>query len=177
MLAGLGSQNVSWSQITAVCTADPKYQGCGLACSKKPHEAFCENVPSYYDYRISLPANVVFLVLFSLSFLCYVGVYAFTRRGIAFTVAMLLGVACEIIGYVGRILSWENQWAQNGFLIQIICLTIGPAFLSAGVYLCLRRIVYAFGPENSRIPPEYYTRIVSPLFKSPIFHPPPKRWA
>jgi hypothetical protein len=31
------------------------------------------------------------------------------------------------------------------------------------VYLCLRRIVSAFGPENSRLPPEYYTRIVSQL--------------
>jgi hypothetical protein len=60
-------------------------------------------------------------------------------------------------------LSWQNRWSENGFLVQICCLTIGPAFMAAGVYLCLRRIVSAFGPENSRLPPEYYTRIVSPF--------------
>jgi len=58
-------------------------------------------------------------------------------------------------------MSWKNQWEQNGFLIQIVCLTIAPAFMAGGLYLCLRRIVYAFGPENSRIKPESYTRIVS----------------
>ena len=50
---------------------------------------------------------------------------------------------------------------ENYFLVQICTLTIGPAFLAAGVYLCLRRIVYVFGPENSRLRPEFYTRIVS----------------
>jgi hypothetical protein len=48
---------------------------------------------------------------------------------------------------------------QVPFLIQIICLTIGPAFLAAGIYLCLSRIVTTFGPENSRIRPSWYPRI------------------
>lgn len=74
---------------------------------------------------------------------------------------MLCGVILEVIGYAGRIMSWENQWKEQGFLMQIICLTIAPAFMAGGIYLCLRRIVYAFGPENSRISPEAYTRIVS----------------
>jgi hypothetical protein len=40
---------------------------------------------------------------------------------------------------------------QIPFLIQIICLTIAPAVLAAGVYLCLSRIVLTFGQDNSRI--------------------------
>jgi len=84
------------------------------------------------------------------------------RRGLIFIVAFLFGLLCEIIGYAGRIMSWENQWDKNGFLTQIICLTIGPAFMSGGIYLCLRRIVTAFGPENSRIAPKWYTRIFIP---------------
>lgn len=74
---------------------------------------------------------------------------------------MVAGVILEVIGYAGRIMSWKNQWEENGFLIQIVCLTIAPAFMAGGLYLCLRRIVYAFGPENSRIRPESYTRFVS----------------
>lgn len=52
--------------------------------------------------------------------------------------------------------------SQNGFLIQIVCLTIAPAFLAAGIYLCLSRIVLTFGPANSRIPPLAYPRIFIP---------------
>ncbi|SPQ26802.1 286872e0-f7b9-4aa2-91ae-c5a2f8240782 [Thermothielavioides terrestris] len=74
----------------------------------------------------------------------------------------LLGIACEIVGYAGRIKSYYNQWEETGFFMQIIGLTIGPAFLSASVYLCLSRIVAIYGPANSRIPAGWYTRIFIP---------------
>jgi RTA1 like protein len=137
------------------------FKSWGAFCASDPNNAICDNVNSFYDYRISLAANAILLALFSLSLIGYLATYAITRRGVAFTVAIVLGLICEILGYAGRVMSYENQWQENGFLIQICCLTIGPAFLAAGVYFCLRRIVYAFGPENSRIAPEMYTRIVS----------------
>ena len=121
----------------------------------------CPIDTSYYYYRVSLAANATFLALFSLSLLGFIVTYGVTRRGFGFTFAMVCGVTLEVVGYVGRVESWQNQWAQEGFLMQIVCLTIAPAFMAGGIYLCLRRIVYAFGPENSRIKPESYTRIVS----------------
>lgn len=48
---------------------------------------------------------------------------------------------------------------QNPFLIQIICLTIAPAFLAAGIYLCLARIIRIFGMANSRIKPRIYPTV------------------
>ena len=39
----------------------------------------------------------------------------------------------------------------------LICLTIGPAFLSAAIYLCLARIVVAYGEHISRVKPKIYT--------------------
>ena len=117
---------------------------------------------SYYFYRVSLSANAAFLTLFCISFLGFSLGYAFTRRATAFTVAMAHSVALEIVGYVGRVLSSHNQWQQPGFIIQVVCFTIAPAFLAAGIHLCVWRIVYAFGPENSRIKPETYTRLVRP---------------
>ena len=74
--------------------------------------------------------------------------------------AMELGIITEIIGYSARVISWKNQWNQNAFLAQIVCITIGPAFLSAGMYLCLSRIVVIYGEENSRLPSKWYTRLV-----------------
>ncbi|KAH7372151.1 putative sphingoid long-chain base transporter RSB1 [Cadophora sp. MPI-SDFR-AT-0126] len=122
----------------------------------------CPIDSSYYFYRVSLAANATFIALFAMSLIGFLVTYAVTRRGTAFTFAVSAGVILEVIGYAGRIMSWKNQWEENGFLMQIVCLTIAPAFIAGGIYLCLRRIVYAFGPENSRIAPETYTRFFIP---------------
>ena len=39
----------------------------------------------------------------------------------------------------------------------IISLTIGPAFFSAAIYLCLARIVVLYGEDLSRVTPRTYT--------------------
>ncbi|KAL3954675.1 hypothetical protein ACCO45_010238 [Purpureocillium lilacinum] len=133
-------------------------------CFEHPdYDVLCDHVGSFYSYRIDIAANAAFLGLFAASLLGYAAVIVARRgRGLAFGLAMILGLVCEVLGYAGRVMSWRNRWDENGFLMQICCLTIGPAFMAAGLYLCLRRIVTAFGPENSRIPPEYYTRIFIP---------------
>ncbi|KAK1837047.1 putative sphingoid long-chain base transporter RSB1 [Podospora conica] len=131
-------------------------------CFKNPDNELCEGVPSFYHYKISMAANATLLALFGLSLVGFVAVYATTRRGFGFTFAFVAGTILEILGYGGRIMGALNPWSEDGFLMQICCLTIGPAFLAGGVYLCLRRIVYAFGPENSRIKPELYTRFFIP---------------
>lgn len=67
-----------------------------------------------------------------------------------------------VLGYAGRVMSFYDPFSENGFLIQIVCLTIAPAFLAAGIYLCLSRIVITFGASNSRIKPLSYPRIFIP---------------
>ncbi|KAF7544662.1 hypothetical protein G7Z17_g9774 [Cylindrodendrum hubeiense] len=136
--------------------------GPSLYCSHHPKSSLCDDVRSYYQYRVDMAPNAAFLAVFGASFVGFVITWIVTRRGTAFNVALMLGLICEILGYAGRVMSADNPWSENGFLIQICCLTIGPAFMAAGTYLCLRRIVSAFGPENSRLSPEYYTRIFIP---------------
>jgi len=121
----------------------------------------CDILSSFYNYRIELGPNVAFLTLFSIAVPWFVGIWLVTRRAAWFTITMLLGLAAEIIGYAGRIISYENQWSQNGFLIMAISLTLGPTFFSAAIYLCLAQIVIVYGPENSRLAPSMYTKIVS----------------
>lgn len=124
----------------------------------------CDVSTSQYQYRISIVANALFVGLLGLSLVLFAATYLLTRKSrftMAFFIAMALGLVTEIIGYIGRIMSWQNQWSQNPYLVQICCLTIGPAFLSAGIYLCLRRVVTLLGEDSSRISPAWYTRIVS----------------
>jgi hypothetical protein len=40
---------------------------------------------------------------------------------------------------------------------SLVTLTIGPAFLSGSIYLCLARIVVVFGQDLSRFKPRTYT--------------------
>jgi len=47
--------------------------------------------------------------------------------------------------------------ANLGIHRYLVCLTIGPAFLSASIYLCLARIVVIFGERISRFRPAFYT--------------------
>ncbi|GAB0136220.1 hypothetical protein EsDP_00004531 [Epichloe bromicola] len=132
-------------------------------CFNNPSSPTCDDIPStFYEYRVDLAPNAIFLALYGASLVAHAATWALTRRAGIFSAALVLGLVCEVLGYVGRIMSWDNPWDQNGFMMQICCLTIGPAFMAAGCYLCLRRIVSAFGPENSRLPPAYYTSIFIP---------------
>ncbi|KAI1861897.1 hypothetical protein JX265_009400 [Neoarthrinium moseri] len=124
----------------------------------------CPIETSYYEYRPSLAANVALPAIFAASFIGFALTKVFTRRsrGLFFTFALLLGLAAEIVGYIGRVMSYNDPWESTGFMIQICCLTIAPAFISAGIYVSLRPIIAAFGNHNSRIPSRWYTRIFIP---------------
>lgn len=140
----------------------------------------CPLTLSYWSYLPSLAANGLFLGLFSLSLFVFIGQSVLSRRFLGFTIAMVSGCILECLGYAGRVWSWYDPFNEvsrrhvtltsfqmltsyeNGFLIQIICLTIAPAFLAAGLYLTLSRIVMTFGAANSRIKPLSYPRIFIP---------------
>ena len=78
------------------------------ACTLKT----CPIKSSYYAYRPSLPANAVFLALFSLSLCGFILQAALSRRFVGFTVAMVSGCALEVLGYIGRIMSWYNPFNE-----------------------------------------------------------------
>lgn len=42
-------------------------------------------------------------------------------------------------GYGGRIMMHPNAYDLNGFLLQICCISLAPAFFSAAIYFCLSR--------------------------------------
>lgn len=46
--------------------------------------------------------------------------------------------------------------------MNIVSLSIGPAFYAAGIYFCIRRIVLTFGESNSRIKAKLYPWIFIP---------------
>jgi hypothetical protein len=120
----------------------------------------CDLTLATFDYRASLGGNSFYAAIFGIYLIMniYLGI---RHKTWGYMTAMTVGLTGEIIGYVGRILLWQNPFdpTGNNFLIYIVCLTISPALISAAIYLCLARIVVVFGEDISRFRPRTYTLI------------------
>jgi len=103
----------------------------------------------------SLPGNLLYAILFGLILLAQIGLGVWYKTW-GFMVGMFCGLALEVIGYIGRIMLHHNPFDFNNFLIYLIPLTIGPAFLSGSIYLCLARIIVTYGSQISRLKPRTY---------------------
>lgn len=111
---------------------------------------------SIYGYFPSLPANAFFLALFIILLVAqiYLGI---KYRTWTFAFALSCGCLVEAVGYVGRLMLHHNPFSNDGFTMQICCLIMGPAWLAMGIYLTLKHVVKAFGPQYSYLKPKYYT--------------------
>lgn len=121
----------------------------------------CPVTDSIFYYRPSLSANAAFLALFAFTGLIHLMQGIYTRKP-WFTFAIGWGCTAEIIGYVGRIISWNNPFSLNGFLIQICCITIAPVFFTAAIYVCLGDVVRHVSREASRVGPRGYAWLFIP---------------
>lgn len=116
----------------------------------------CDLSLAQMEYIPSIGGNALYIAIFALclALQLYFGI---RYRTWGYMIATMSGFALEIIGYAGRVMLWQNPFDNNAFLIYLVCLTIGPAFLSAAVYLCLARIVIVYGESLSRFYPRTYT--------------------
>lgn len=118
----------------------------------------CPVEASIYGYYPNLPANAFFLAVFALSFFAHL-LQGVRYRTWSFMIAMTFGAALEVLGQGGRIMLHSNPFDPSGFKLQIVCLTIAPAFFAAGVYLQLKHLVITFGSDFSRLRPALYTYV------------------
>lgn len=123
--------------------------------------ALCPVEASVYEYRPSLPANVIFIALFGINLIIHL-YQGFRWRTWFFTIAIFWGCTSEMIGYGGRVIMYNNPFSFIGFIMQIgeflpsfiilfvsdhmtnyritVCITLGPAFFSAAIYVTLSQM-------------------------------------
>ncbi|KAL1801190.1 hypothetical protein ACET3X_001532 [Alternaria dauci] len=118
----------------------------------------CPVEGTLYGYYPSLGANAFFTAFFALCLIIQVGL-GIRYKTWTYMIALSLGCLGEVVGYAGRLIMYNNPFDETGFQMQICCLIISPAFISAGIYLTLKHIVINFGESWSRLPPVWYTRI------------------
>lgn len=73
---------------------------------------------SVYGYRASLPFSIVLIILYALCAVVQLWL-GIKYRTWGFLSCILLGCVTEILGYIGRILMWQNPWNDAGFIMQI----------------------------------------------------------
>ncbi|MCJ1306959.1 hypothetical protein MMC25_000603 [Agyrium rufum] len=116
----------------------------------------CPLVLAQQDYVPSLGANAFFAAIYGICMLINL-FFGIRYKTWGFVVGMTCGLILEIAGYIGRIILHNNPFPQGGFLLYLVCLTIGPAFLTAAIYLCLARIITAYNEKLVRFQPRVYT--------------------
>ncbi|PLB50918.1 RTA1 like protein [Aspergillus steynii IBT 23096] len=116
----------------------------------------CTPELAYIEYLPSIGGNAFFLALFSILLLMQMILIYY--RAWAFSSTMVCGLILEILGYIGRIKLHNDPCQFTDFLLYLVCLTIGPAFFGAAIYLCLGRIIIIHeGEDVSRLRPRSYT--------------------
>ena len=108
------------------------------------------------EYLPNVTSNAILLGIFGVYILACLGI-GIRYKMWGHTVGTFFGFLLEILGYAGRIELHSNPFKLGNFLLYLICLTIGPAFLSAAIYLCLSRIIVVYGEGLARFKPRTYT--------------------
>jgi hypothetical protein len=103
-------------------------------------------------------ANLAGIILYAIAWAYHtvVGIY---YKQWWFFIAWFIGCGLETAGYVGRFESSTDITNMNDFLVQIICLTLAPAFFMGGVYYLLAKLAMVYGPEFSLLKPMHYSLI------------------
>lgn len=123
--------------------------------------ASLEKRHGYYLYGGKPPdhaANMAGLILYTLAWAYHIGVGLYYRQW-WFLVTWFIGLGLETAGYAGRFASSTDVTNENDFMVQIICLTLAPAFLMGGVYYLLGKMAMVYGPDNSPLKPMHYSLI------------------
>jgi hypothetical protein len=114
----------------------------------------------YYRYHPSLPAAVVFTILFLLTALLHI--YQLVRTRTWYFTPVVVGCLMECLGYIGRIWSSTQtpNWTLGPYIIQSLFILIAPALVAASIYMILGRIIVAVdGEKHSLIRKKWLTKI------------------
>lgn len=80
--------------------------------------AICPIDKSVYQYRPDLAGNAVFIALFGICLVIHL-IQGIAWRTWVYMTLMVVGCVCEMLGYGGRIMLYNNPFSFTGFLMQI----------------------------------------------------------
>ncbi|ODV88049.1 hypothetical protein CANARDRAFT_5354 [[Candida] arabinofermentans NRRL YB-2248] len=128
-----------------------------IAASSSMIKLFDDNT-FYNGNTPSLGGNVALLVVMGIFLAFHIAAGVFYKEWWLFS-CWTIGLILEVLGYVGRVMSSHDVSSFNGYILQIVCLILGPSFIMAGLYYTLAQLTVVMGEYYSRLKPMQYTLI------------------
>jgi hypothetical protein len=126
----------------------PSFSNCDGVSDLCPVEA------SLYGDYLTTSGNAVLLAVFSLCAILQIGNAIYTRsRTYSYSICLLIGTICEVLGYAGRLMLINDPWDFAAFAMQMCCLIVGPAFIAAAMSVTFKHMIEYVGANHSFIKP------------------------
>ncbi|SGZ49674.1 CIC11C00000005332 [Sungouiella intermedia] len=109
-----------------------------------------------YSYYLNRGGNIFFFIVFVAILLFNVGMLRYSRYH-WYNLTFIAGFVLQVLGFLGRILSFTNNTDINFYLLQFVSLTLSPAFLMAGIYFLFAQNVIVHGRHYSVLKPMWYS--------------------
>lgn len=103
---------------------------------------------------LSAAAAIAFIVIFGL--ITAAQSVLVVKSRVWWLSVLVIGGLAQVIGWGGRLWSAIDVYQLDAFLMQQVCLVLGPCFFSAACYGTLGLIINVTNPLASRIRPLYY---------------------
>ncbi|KAK7755728.1 hypothetical protein SLS62_002341 [Diatrype stigma] len=111
----------------------------------------------YYRYNPSKGAAIVFALLFGASTALHA--FQLVKNRTWYFIPFMIGGICEILGYIGRILSSNEtpDWTMGPYIIQTIMILVAAALMAASIYMILSRLTRLLEAEHLSVIPVRWT--------------------
>ncbi|CRL24887.1 RTA1 like protein [Penicillium camemberti] len=111
-----------------------------------------------YGYNPSLPAAIIFIILFSAS-TAHHG-YQLTKSKCWYFIPFVIGGIFQIIGYICRAASHDNFYGIPLYAMQTLFILLAPPLYAASIYMILgRTVTYLQAEHLSMVPIKWMTKI------------------
>ncbi|KAJ5162636.1 RTA-like protein [Penicillium coprophilum] len=111
-----------------------------------------------YGYNPSLPAAIIFIILFSVT-TAYHG-YQLTKSRCWYFIPFVIGGIFQVIGYICRAASHDNFYGIPLYAMQTLFILLAPPLYAASIYMILgRTVTYLHAEHLSLVPVKWMTKI------------------
>lgn len=149
---------ISAQAVLATASGEAKLLASEVIMSAATEIAKIEYLDNMYRADLNMGGNVFYAVIFCLVMLFHF-IYGGMRHYWYYMCMLGIGSGLDFGGYIARCVSATDETLVNPFLVQIILLTIAPAFIMAGIYYMLGRQLVFIGPGFSWLKPRWFSYI------------------
>ena len=127
--------------------------------SGKCEESICPVPEGYLSYAPSQVGNGIILA----SFIILIPIaifFGFRYRAVMFSILLFIGIAFEILCYVGRLLLHREPKTSSYFIMFLLGSSIAPTFIAAGIFCILAEVMSVYDSELLEVRPRYFTHLL-----------------